>query len=70
VLTKFRDLQKEWKELGDVDKAATEDVLSLLDKTRERFRKTFKLTRPGHRKTGYRDLSMVDKDREAKVSPN
>jgi hypothetical protein len=41
--------------------------LSLLNSTITTFRNTFKLTKPGLRKLGYRDLSLIDKEDDIKV---
>jgi hypothetical protein len=62
----FPDLKKEWKKVASSNPDKT-SVIELLDKTRHRFRSQFTITKYGLRKTGYRDLSMVDKEEEAKV---
>ena len=44
-----------------------EQLISFLDTAATSFRNKYKITKPGLRKHGYRDLSMIDKETDAKV---
>jgi len=44
-----------------------EQYISFLDTAANSFRTAYKITKPGLRKHGYRDLSMIDKETDAKV---
>jgi hypothetical protein len=59
-------LTKAWKKYtsGEPNK---DKFIGLLEKTADRFRSLYTVTKPGLRKVGYRDLSMIDKENEAKV---
>jgi hypothetical protein len=63
----FPELRKQWERYLSLPDPAQGELLRLLQSTAAEFRSKFKITKPGLRKQGYRDLSLVDKEEEQKV---
>jgi len=63
----FPDLRDEWKRVMSHPDPSQAELLRLLQATATEFRASFKITKPGLRKQGYRDLSLINKEEELKV---
>jgi hypothetical protein len=67
LLSRVPDLTKAWKKYTSSGDSNKDKFIGLLKKTADRFRSLYTVTKPGLRKVGYRDLSMIDNENEAKV---
>ena len=64
-MSRFPDLKKMSKQFNSLPPG--EQYISFLDTAANSFRTAYKITKPGLRKHGYRDLSMIDKENDSKV---
>src|SRR5579862_9368663 len=66
ILSQFPQIHERWKKFLK-SPSTKENFIHLLEATSHHFRKSFKVTKPGLRKKGYRDLSMVDQEAARKA---